>query len=120
MDINAILAAVWTFLNSSIGLTLVVSVVVYLLNALYAKKPLWKKYEGAIISAVRHAEKTIPNDSANKSLAKADEAFRYVLKVFEARKGKNATPAEKHELSEGIRIVHDKIDTTVMNGPDSL
>ena len=73
-------------------------------------KPLWQQYEGTIISAIRTAEKLVPDDTQNASLAKFDAALQFVLKVFEERNNRQATIAEKAALQEGINILHNKLD----------
>ena len=68
------LGIVWDVMNSPAGITAMAGVFLWLLNRLYAKKPLWKRFEGSIISAVRFAEKEIPDDTPGKSLARLDAA----------------------------------------------
>lgn len=106
----AFLKALWTFLNSPVGITVIGSIVAYALSKLYTAKPAWQKYEGAIISAIKYAEKAIPDDAENKSLKRLDEALDYVLEVFEKVNERNATPQETAALTEGIRIVHDELE----------
>ena len=110
MTWQAILGVVWTVLNSPMGITAVAGVVLYLLNRLYAAKPAWAEYEGAIISAVRFAEKEIPDDVSNKGMARLDQALKYVLATFEQVNGWRATEAEAASLKEGIQIVHNDLD----------
>lgn len=101
----------WEILNSPAVVAAIVSAVVYALNRLYGKRPAWAKYEGTVIAAVRFAEKTIPDDTTNKSLARLDAALQYVLKVFAEREGRQATKAEADSIVEGIQIIHDRIET---------
>jgi len=102
--------ALWTLINSPAGITLIASVVLYLLNRLYAAKPLWQQYEGTIVSAIRTAEKLVPDSTPNRGLAKFDAALKFVLQVFEARAGRKPTPAEEVALREGIQIKHNQLD----------
>lgn len=96
----------WDFVNSPIGMMLVASGVLFLLNMLYAKKPLWRKFEGTIIAAVKMAEKAIPDDTENKSAKRLDEALRYVLKVHREMTNRAATAKELANLKEGVLITH--------------
>jgi len=102
----------WELINSPAGIALIASVVLYLLNRLYAAKPLWQQYEGTIISAIRTAETLVPDGTPNRGLAKFDAALKFVLQVFEARAGRPATLAEKAALSEGIQIKHNQLDAS--------
>jgi hypothetical protein len=97
-------------LNSPAVSVAIASLVVYLLNRLYAKKPAWKKYEGTVISAIRYAEKAIPDGTANKSAARLDTALKYALNVIEIREKRILTDVEKAEISEGIQITHDRME----------
>jgi len=107
---NDVLKFVWNVLNSPAGITAVAGLLLYGLNWLYSRKPLWQQYEGTIISAIRTAEKLVPDDTQNASLAKFDAALQFVLKVFEERNNRQATIAEKAALQEGINILHNKLD----------
>jgi len=111
MSWQEILDVVWSALNSPAGIAAIAGIVLYLLNRLYAAKPTWAQYEGAIISAVRFAEKEIPDDVSNKGMARLDQALKYVLAVFEQVNGRRATETEAASLKEGIQIVHNELDT---------
>ncbi len=102
-----IFAIVWAFLNSPIGLTLAGSIVAWGLTRFIFKKPLWNKYWGTIISAIRYAEKEIPDNSEDKSIKKLDAALKYVLKVTDFK----PTKKMKAALREGIQIVHSEEET---------
>ena len=108
--IQVVLALVWTLLNSHAGIAALAGVILWVLNKLYAAKPTWAKYEGAIISAVRFAEKEIPDDTASTGMARLDRALKYVLATFEQVNGRRATDAEAASLKEGIQIVHNDLD----------
>ncbi len=105
-----ILNAVWSFLNSAVGIMLVVGATGWLLKKLYDKKPDWKKYEGAIIEAVKYAEREIPDETPNKSMGRLNAALQYVLKIHGEVNGQKATEAEVAEIKEGIRIVHAELE----------
>lgn len=111
MNWQDILGSVWAVVNSPAGITAMASAVLWALNKLYAKKPLYQQYAGTIIAAVRRAEKEIPDDSPNKSLARLDEALRYVLRVYEQVEGRRATHREVAELTEGIHVMHTELES---------
>ncbi len=106
MHWKTVLEIAWAALNSPAGISVFAALVLYGLNKLYTKKPLWQQYEGAIISAVKFAEQEIPDDTPNKGLERLDTALRYVLKVYEEACGKAPSAAQKAQLKEGIQIVH--------------
>jgi len=110
MNAETIWNLVWTALNTPVGITVVAGIFLWLLNRLYAAKPGWASYEGAIISGIKFAEKEIPDGSPNKGLARLDAALKYVLKVHEEANGKRATPKLAAEIKEGIQITHDKLE----------
>ena len=107
---EAILNAVWNFLNSTVGVMAVVAVAGWVLKIIYAKKPDWKKYEGSIISAIKYAEKEIPDDTPNKALGRANAALQYVLKIHREVNDRAATAEEVAEIKEGISIVHAELE----------
>ena len=109
-NVQVVLGLVWSVLNSPAGIAALAGVILWALNKLYAAKPTWGKYEGAIISAVRFAEKEIPDDSLSKGMARLDQALKYVLATFEQVNGRRATDAEAASLKEGIQIVHNDLD----------
>ena len=106
---EAILNLVWAFLNSPAGITLVVSVVGSIVAKIYLKKPLWRKYEGLLISGIKAAEKAIPDDSENKSMKRIDAALKYVLERI-AESGKKVNPAGVADLKGGIAIIHNELE----------
>ena len=111
MNFDAILETIWQALNSPVGIAAVAGLVLWLLNRLYAAKPAWAKYEGAIISGIKYAEKQIPDDAANKSLARLDAALGYVLKVYQEANKRSPKAKEIAEIKDGISIVHNELES---------
>lgn len=95
----------WAFLNSPLGIAIIAFVLALVVSSRYVR-PYWQKFEGTIVAAVRWAEKTIPDNAQNKSVARLDEALRYVLTVHDAMKKRTATAKQIANLKEGIQIVH--------------
>lgn len=106
MSWEIVFGFVWTALNSPVGVTVVASVALWALNKLYAAKPAWQAYEGAIIKGVQWAEKEIPDDAENKYLRRADAALQYVLRAYERLNGKRADARMQEQLAQGVEIVH--------------
>ncbi|MFA5706758.1 MAG: hypothetical protein WDA41_10425 [Candidatus Neomarinimicrobiota bacterium] len=103
---NEVWVAVWTFANSPLGITMAAGLLVWLLNKVYAKQPLWKQYEGTIIAGIKAAEKAIPDKTENKSARRLDEALKYVLAIVTEREKRLVTENEKAAIVEGIQIMH--------------
>ena len=112
MHWESVLAVIWAAVNSPIGITTVAAVLLYGMNKLYTAKPLWEKYEGAVIAGIKFAEKEIPDDVANKGLQRLDTALRYVLAVYEEAKGRKATAVEKQDLKNGVQIMHASLEAS--------
>jgi len=106
MTWESVPAAVWAFLNSPLGITAVAAVVLYLLRRLYAAHPAWEDYEGAIISAVKFAEKQVPDDAGDTATARFQAALAYVLRIYEEIHGKAPDAQTQASLEEGIRLKH--------------
>ena len=104
------LSFVWQVMNTPAGITAIAGGLLWVLNHVYAAKPAWVKFEGTIISAIRLAEKQIPDDTGNKGLAKLDLALEFVIKVYEAEQGKKPTQKVADSLREGVQILHNKLD----------
>jgi len=107
---STVLQGLWAFLNSAVGVAILAGIVLVVLNRLYAAKPLWTKYEGAIIAGVKFAEKNIPDDTPNTGLARLNDALLYTLKVYEQVEGKRATSEVEAKLAAGIPIVHAELE----------
>ena len=112
MSGKEMLELVWTVLNSPLGYMATAGILIWLLNRLYADRPAWAAYEGSIITAVKFAEKEIPDGTENSGLARLDLALKYVLNVYEAVQGRRAGAAAEANLKEGVQIVHDKLEAS--------
>ena len=102
--------SIWEILNSPAAITLAAMLLVYLLNRLYTRKPLWEAWEGTIITAIKLAEKAIPDDTDKKGLGKLDEALQYVLRIYEEARDKPPTPEQAAQLKEAIQIKHAELE----------
>ena len=102
MDLNQ----VWTILNSPQAVVLVAGAVLWGLNRIYSKKPLWEQFEGTIIAGIKFAEKKIPADTENKGAAKLDAALKYIVSVYEEVRGKSPSRKVLNELTEGVKKTH--------------
>jgi len=93
---------IWTFLNSSLGVSIVVFVLSFILGKIFTAKPKWKalmlKYGPSLMQAVKTAEKNIPDDTDNKGLARLDAALGYLI-ALEPKLEKVAEADVKQALS---------------------
>jgi type II secretory pathway component PulL len=96
------LEIIWTVLNSPAAITAIAGVLIFALNKVYAKKPIWRQYEGLFTQAVKMAEKAVPDDSKNKSVRRLDAALKYVNKVLAEYKIKTSDA----DVINGIEIIH--------------
>jgi len=90
--------------------SVVASVALWVINKIYAKKPEWQAYEGALIQAVRWAEKEIPDEADNKYLRKADLALQYALNAYERMNGHRANDRMRAQLAQGLEVVHTDLE----------
>lgn len=115
MTIDSLLQLISGFFNSSFGfmLTMVATMagVFWLLARLDPFEDKWRKWEGSIITAIKLAEKQIPDDTPDAGLAKLDAALRFVLKAYaEANNGKEAPAKLVEQIKQGIQIKHADLD----------
>lgn len=103
---------IWEAVNSPSVITMMAGGLLWLLSRLYAAKPAWRAFEGTIIAAIKWAEKEIPDDTPNKSFNRLNAALNYVLKVYQEARGKPADSKTKHELREGIQILHAELEAS--------
>jgi len=99
---------VWLFVNSPVGLTIVGSVLVWILGMVFRQKPTWQKiydeHKGLLVDAVKHAERAIPDDTENKAAARADAALKFVLKVQSHLGGRQKA------VKEAINAAHNVVE----------
>jgi hypothetical protein len=108
-DLLAALLANPEFMNAII--TAIAGVATWAVAKLFTAKPAWKKYEGLLITAVKAAEKIIPDDpAANTSLARADAALRVFNERYAVAYGKFPTDAIITVARLALPIVHDQIE----------
>jgi hypothetical protein len=107
-DLLAALLANPEFMNAII--TAIAGIASFAIARLFTAKPAWKKYEGLLITAVKAAEKIIPDDSTNTSLARADEALRVFADRYTMAYGKLPTDAIVTVARLALPIVHDQIE----------
>jgi len=112
MTYDIALGVIWAALNSPVGITAVASVALWVLNKVYAWRPEWQAYEGAIVKGVQWAEREIPDDAQNKYILRADLALQYALKAYDRMNGKRADARMREQLAMGVEIVHAELETS--------
>ena len=118
MDLTAILSGLWTVLNSAPGVAVLSAVLLWVLNGIYARKPLWKRYEGTIISAIRAAEKAIPNGTPMKSAERLDKALQLILAVYQQREQTEPGPGTIAMFAEAVQVIHAQQEAAGALGPE--
>jgi len=105
-----ILKLIITFLHTPLGWTVSGFLILFVINKIFSAKPGWAKYEGWMISAVKFAEKAIPDDAENGGLAKANSALQYFIESYRKAKGKEPSKKLVEQVNLGLPIVHDKLE----------
>ena len=115
MNDNSILDAILDILNSGFGFMLawvtIMAAFFWLASKFNPFEEKWKAWEGSIITGIKLAEKQIPNDTPNASLAKLDAALRFVLQAYaESNHGQKPPESLVEELKQAIQIKHADLD----------
>lgn len=101
------MGAIWTFLNSPFGISMVVFALSSLVGKTLLKKPEWRKYvdqyEPLILSVIKRVEKEIPDNTPNAGAARLDLALKYILRVH--------GNLSQDVLREAITVIHSKAET---------
>jgi hypothetical protein len=103
-------STIWEMMNSPAGITAMAALVLFVLNYIYSRKPLWKQFEGAIITGIKLAEKAIPDDVENKALKRLNDALFYVCRLYEEMYGVEPTTKQVAKLKDGIGMVHSELE----------
>ena len=102
---SGILPIVFTFL--------MMGVFIFLSSKLNPWQHAWEKYEGSIITAIKLAEKQIPDDTPNKSIRRLNAALTIVLNAYAtANKGKKPSAKTIESIKQGIQIKHNDLEKT--------
>jgi hypothetical protein len=107
-DIIVAIVSNTEFINAVI--TAIAALASWGIAKLFTAKPEWKKYEGLLITAVKMAEKIIPDGSTNVSLARTDAALRVFADRYETAYGKFPTDHVLNVARLAMPIVHNQIE----------
>lgn len=98
-------AAVWAFLNTPLGISVVGAILAFVLGKVFTAKPKWKKlmlkHGPALMQAVKTAEKNIPDDVENAGLARLDAALQYLIDIEPKLKA-----AKDSDVKAALSAVH--------------
>lgn len=70
----------------------------------------FKKYEGYAITAVKAAEKAIPDDAENKGFRKLDYALRVFIEKYTKATGVKPDEATMAKIEAWISVVHNAVE----------
>ena len=70
----------------------------------------YKKYEGYAITAIKAAEKAIPDDVSNKGAKKLDFALKVFLDKYTKATGVSPDDATLAKIEDWLAVVHNVID----------
>lgn len=115
MNTAELFDALDSVLNSALGFAVIWAALVGLFFWLSSKfnpfQEKWREWEGSIITAIKLAEKEIPDETPSAGLAKLDAALRFVLKAYaDAHNGKQPPAKLIEQLKQGIQIKHSELD----------
>lgn len=71
----------------------------------------YKKYEGYMVTAVKAAEKAIPDDTPNKGLLRLDHALQAFVKKYTEATGVKPSEADIAQIESLIAVVHDSLES---------
>jgi hypothetical protein len=72
----------------------------------------FKQYEGYAITAIKAAEKAIPDDAPNKGLERADFALKTFLSAYEKATGVKPTTADLAKIESWIAEIHSIVESS--------
>jgi len=107
-DILIALAKNEAFLNAVI--TAIAALASFAIAKLFAAKPAWTKYQGLLITAVKMAEKMVPDGSENKSLARADVALKVFADRYTHAYGLFPSADVLAIAKAALPIIHDQVE----------
>jgi hypothetical protein len=106
--------ALWTFLNSPVGITVISSAVAWILAKLWTAKPAWRRYVDLygpyLVQGVKLAEKAIPDDTPNKSLQRLNHAMAYALRMIAVDQNLPVASVKESELAKAITATHAQLE----------
>lgn len=91
-------------------ITALAGLAAYLIAKLFTAKPAWQQYQGLMITAVKAAEKMIPDDTFNAGLARADYALKEFIRQYVDTYAMHPTTALVQEVRANLPIVHDMVE----------
>jgi len=99
-------------LNNEAVVTAIIGAVAWLVARMFAAKPAWVKYEGLMITAIKAAEKLIPDDGTTSvGLQRADQAMREFVRQYAKMEGKNPAPTLVTSVRAALPVVHARLET---------
>lgn len=107
----SIASNIWVFLNSPLGVSVVIAFLSFVMGKIFTAKPKWKKiilkYGPRIMEVVKTVEKQIPDTTDNSGMKKLDQALEYVKKLEPA-----LNKVSENELKKAITAVHAEAESS--------
>lgn len=98
-------------LNQPVVVTFIVTGFAWLIAKLFTAKPEWIKYEGFMISAVKFAEKEIPDGTINAGLARADAALKAFIAAYERQYKAHPTQKLVDAVKLNMPLIHQMLES---------
>ena len=96
-------------LTSPALVTLIISLLAYAAARLFAR-PAWQQYEGLMISAVKMAEKMIPDNVEHRAMRRADEALKEFIAAYTRIYQADPPATLLREVQLNLPVVHDALE----------
>lgn len=99
------------FLAQPYTVMILVGLLVAATTYLFTRNPAWAKYEGLMITAVKMAEKLIPDDTPNKSMQRANAALLEFIAQY--KRVYNAAPSRSLllDVEANLPLVHADLES---------
>ena len=113
---DTLLNTLAAFLNSSAGFAVIwliaIAMLILFMHRLSPFHKAWEKYEGAIITAIKLAEKDIPGTLPDAGLQRLEQALKYVIAAIAQQRPGPFIPSQRlvNALKEGIQIKHAELE----------
>ena len=106
--LSALINSVFGFM---LGMMTVIVSVFWLLSKLDPFQDQWRQWEGSIITAIKLAEKQVPQDAPHAGVTKLNAALDYVLQDYTLANGGKRPPRKLvRQLRQGIQTKHADLD----------
>lgn len=99
-----------TLLNSEIALAAIAAIAAFLIARLFTTHPTWAPYEGLMITAIKLAEKMIPDDMPNTAMGRANAAMLEFVKQYQRVYNASPSDALLLDVRANMPLIHAELE----------